>query len=317
MKRILTLDGGGLKGVTPAVILDNFEKVTGKPCCKTFDLITGTSTGAIIGGILASGVTPASTIREMYINQGPALFTPRTPLIPFLGSVIYGSKYDRKSFLDYIHKFTGDKKMSEAECLFMATTMNLCSGRTHFVYSDDPYEVNYPLWQVISWSALSAVAYFGKINESDFIWDDFLPDGTVNHNIRGAVFQDGGQGLNNSTLGAATIASIARKWFDEQVVILSLGCGDYHATVPYNEASKAGLVKQVSDFLGQARDESEVMQYLAARCLSITRKDNYTLVRVNCSLPKEADMLDGVKYIKLYESLGEQIKNNIPFELFM
>jgi patatin-like phospholipase/acyl hydrolase len=315
-RKILQIDGGGLKGVIPAVVLDNFEKVIGKPCCKIFDLITGTSTGAIIGGALAAGITPASEIRRMYVQEGPKLFTPRVPLVPFAGILFGGSKYDRKPFIEKIKAFTGNKRMDQAETLFMATTMNLCSGRTHFIYSNDKYEGCFYIWQVVSWSALSAPAYFGKINEPDFFWDDFLPGGTVVEDIAGGVFQDGGQGINNCTLGAATVASIAKRWFDEEVIILSLGCGDYHKTVPYARAAKTGLIGQVTDYLSQARNEAAIMQYSAARCLSITRKENYTLVRINCALPKNMDMLDGVKWIKEYENIGEQLKDSIPFELF-
>jgi patatin-like phospholipase/acyl hydrolase len=316
MKKILQIDGGGLKGIIPATVLAHFEEVLGKRCCEVFDLITGTSTGAIIGGVLATGVTDAATIRDMYINQGPKLFTPRVPLIPILGQLFTGSKYDRQPFLDLVTKFTGGAKMRDVKTEFMATTMNLCSGRTHYVYSTDPFEMEYTVSQVISWSALSAAAYFGKINEPDFVWDDFLPDGTVIENVKGAVFQDGGQGVNNCTLGAATITAIGQKWFDEDVIILSLGCGDYHQTLPYDAASRKGIAGQVIDYLSQARNEAAVVQYMGARYLSIQRAGNYTLIRINCRLSKEADVLDGVKWIDMYKGLGEQSKDSVPFGLF-
>jgi uncharacterized protein len=315
-KKILQIDGGGLKGVIPMTVLANFEQVLGKKCCEVFDLITGTSTGAIIGGVLATGVTEAKELREMYVKMGPQLFTPRVPFAPILGQLFTGSKYDRQPFIDQIMKYTGGMKMKDVKTKFMATTMNLCSGRTHYVYSTDSFEMDYTVCQVISWSALSAAAYFGKIDEPDFVWDDFLPDGTMKPNIKGAVFQDGGQGVNNCTLGAATVEAIAKKWFDEEVIILSLGCGEFHKRVPYNIASKTGMIGQIMKYLSQARNEAAVVQYLEARCLSIFRKDNYKLVRINCSLPKKADKLDGVKWIDTYADLGNQIKDSIPFELF-
>ena len=315
-KKILQIDGGGLKGIIPAVILDNLEKKLGKPCCEVFDLITGTSTGAIIGGVLASGATDAHTLRLMYVEKGAKLFTPRVSVMPFLGTIFGGSKYSREPFIEYLKRYTSEKKMRELRTLFMATAMNNCSRRTHFIYSDDEYERNYPVWEVISWSALSAVAYFGKINVPEFVWDDVLPDGTIVGDIKGAVFQDGGQGINNCTLGAASTTAIAKRWFDEQVIILSLGCGDYHERVPYEVASKSGLIEEVSGFLTQARGESTTVQYMGARYLSVARKENYTLIRINCNLPKKLDLLDGTKYIKEYENLGNQLKDSIPFELF-
>lgn len=316
MRKILQIDGGGLKGIIPAIILDNFEKQVGKQCCDVFDLICGTSTGAIIGGILASGTVPASIVKKMYIERAPKLFTPRVPIFPFLGTLFNGSKYSRNEFIDLLKMYTGNKKMKDLRTLFMTTTMNLCSGRTHFVYSDDIYEKEYLVSEVISWSALSAALYFGKINVPEFIWDDFLPDGTVNEDIKGGVFQDGGQGINNCTLGSATAISIAKKWFDDGVVILSLGCGDYHNVESYKEASKIGWIGQLKDFFTQARNEAQINQYMASKYISITRKENYTLIRVNCFMPKKADVLDGVKYVDTYRTLGEQLKDSIPFELF-
>ena len=53
MKKILSIDGGGIRGIIPAAYLAEIEKRTGKPICTLFDLIAGTSTG----GILAAALT--------------------------------------------------------------------------------------------------------------------------------------------------------------------------------------------------------------------------------------------------------------------
>ncbi|HVN47921.1 MAG TPA: patatin-like phospholipase family protein [Bacteroidota bacterium] len=315
-KKILQIDGGGLKGVIPAVILENFEKVLGKQCCEVFDLITGTSTGAIIGGVLASGVTDAHAIREMYVEHGKKLFTPRVPFAPMIGTLLFGSKYERTPFQKQLKDLTNEKTLGKLKTIFMATAFNLCSGRTHFIYSSDESEQHYPLWEVISWSALSAAAYFGKIDVPEFLWDNYQPDGTVVENMQGAVFQDGGQGINNCTLSEATTYAIAKKWFDEEVIILSLGCGDSRGPLPYSNASRTGLVGQVIDYFTQARGESTINQYLDARYLSIARKNNITLVRLDCALSSAQDMLDGVNHIAEYVTLGEAMMNKIPFDLF-
>jgi hypothetical protein len=252
----------------------------------------------------------------MYVEQGQELFTPRVPGASIIGTILFGSKYNRAPFQKLLQQFTAKKRLGDVETTFMATAFNLCSGRTHFIYSYDKFERHYPLWQVISWSALSAAVYFGKIDVPEFLWDNFLPDGTVVENIKGAAFQDGGQGINNCTLNEVTTFAIAKKWFDEKVIILSLGCGDSRTPVPYRRASKTGLIGQVIDYFTQARNESTINQYLGARYLSLTRNKNYTLVRVNCPLSAEMDMLDGVKYIPDYEALGEELKSKIPFKLF-
>src|SRR4051794_19029634 len=73
MKRILSIDGGGLKGALPAAFLAEVEEATGKRIVDNFDLITGTSTGGIIAIGLGLGI-PAREILRFYQSHGPAVF---------------------------------------------------------------------------------------------------------------------------------------------------------------------------------------------------------------------------------------------------
>lgn len=78
-KRILALDGGGVRGILALAILEKMEAElaaqAGKPVrlCDHFDLIGGTSTGAIIAAGLALGIS-ASDIRKMYEDHAPRIF---------------------------------------------------------------------------------------------------------------------------------------------------------------------------------------------------------------------------------------------------
>lgn len=45
---MLSIDGGGVRGIIPALVLDHLERSTGSPCAELFDLMVGTSTGGII-----------------------------------------------------------------------------------------------------------------------------------------------------------------------------------------------------------------------------------------------------------------------------
>jgi uncharacterized protein len=82
--RVLSIDGGGIRGIIPAMVLAEIEKRTKKPISELFGLIAGTSTG----GILALGLTkpddrgrPQYTAEELislYEKEGATIFS-RSP----------------------------------------------------------------------------------------------------------------------------------------------------------------------------------------------------------------------------------------------
>ncbi len=69
--RVLSLDGGGIRGVLSAVILERLEAA--HPFLEKIDLVAGTSTGAILALGIASGYKPEE-IREVYENRGQEVF---------------------------------------------------------------------------------------------------------------------------------------------------------------------------------------------------------------------------------------------------
>ncbi len=71
--RILSLDGGGIRGVFPAALLARLEEHLEHPIGRYFDLIAGTSTGGIIAIGLGLGL-PAKDILKLYVEEGPAIF---------------------------------------------------------------------------------------------------------------------------------------------------------------------------------------------------------------------------------------------------
>ena len=71
--RILSLDGGGIRGVFPAAFLARLETHLDHPIGSYFDLIAGTSTGGIIAIGLGLGLS-AGDILKLYVEQGPAIF---------------------------------------------------------------------------------------------------------------------------------------------------------------------------------------------------------------------------------------------------
>lgn len=83
--KILSIDGGGLRGVVPLTIFKHIEQLTGKPIWQTFDMIAGTSTGGLLASALtlakAPGVKEAKftldDIMNVYLHRGQEIFPPR------------------------------------------------------------------------------------------------------------------------------------------------------------------------------------------------------------------------------------------------
>ena len=75
--RLLSLDGGGAKGFYTLGVLKEIEAMLGEPLCQRFDLIFGTSTGAIIAALLALGHS-VDEIHALYREHVPAVMRHRT-----------------------------------------------------------------------------------------------------------------------------------------------------------------------------------------------------------------------------------------------
>ena len=73
MNRILTIDGGGIKGVFPAAFLATVEDAIECNVADYFDLIVGTSTGGIIALGLGLGLS-AKELLAFYEEHGPTIF---------------------------------------------------------------------------------------------------------------------------------------------------------------------------------------------------------------------------------------------------
>lgn len=70
--RVLSIDGGGSKGVFAVGVLMEAEESLGLPCYDLFDLVYGTSVGAVIAGLIAMG-NPAEVIRGLFMKEIPAI----------------------------------------------------------------------------------------------------------------------------------------------------------------------------------------------------------------------------------------------------
>ena len=73
--RVLAIDGGGIRGLIPALVLTELERRAGRRVFEMFDLIAGTSTGGILAcALCAPDPLPASELVSLYEDEGPKIF---------------------------------------------------------------------------------------------------------------------------------------------------------------------------------------------------------------------------------------------------
>lgn len=303
---LLQVDGGGIMGITPATLLAHLEQemqrrrpgFQGKKLKDILSVCLGTSTGSIITGMVTAGV-PARDIAGFYTGDGVRLFQSegRNWFFPL------GPKYKRDKFqdtlfsvLDGTHPRRGEVRLSDLDKqpggapLLIIPAYDLRSKRTHFLrsrgFKDKPLASAYDMQLVdaISCSALNAALYFGKVTAPDQHWEYVQADGS-RQMMTGAVYNDGGQGTQNNTLGLALLEAMSRGWGmanDEQVVVISLGCGDDFTPQSYARAARISGTAQLTKFLfmGQARQEAALLQWRAGRQLAAYNA-NYKVFRFN------------------------------------
>lgn len=309
MKRILQIDGGGIRGIIPLASLVEIEKRVG-PLHRFFDLMTGTSTGSIISGMLAAGV-PANILYDLYTKNGAKLFKKNG-----FWSSIFGPKYDRSDILKTLYEmnriYGKGPSLGDVRTNFISTTFNGVTGRTHFQMSWDDYHRGLDLVQVIAWSSLSAVHYFGPICVPDYQYNmDYQVD--TPYRAKGAVFYDGGQGRNNCTLSECITTCVVRDYLDhgEDVHILSLGTGAIRLMVPYNEAIGKSKISELKDYISEERQEGVYDQLHKANTLA-GHLPNLHVYRVDCVLNPKEDSLDALDSIPAFVNYGKGLIGKIP-----
>src|SRR3954470_3840053 len=113
--RILAIDGGGIRGLIPALVLAEIEQRTGRGIATLVDLIAGTSTGAILACALAKpSPLPAAEIADIYVEEGPKIFDRSlVKTITSLGGNI-DERYDDKGLVSALERFLGDARLGDA-----------------------------------------------------------------------------------------------------------------------------------------------------------------------------------------------------------
>src|SRR5690348_18029822 len=113
---VLSIDGGGIRGIIPASILAALERCTGRELHQVFDLIAGTSTGGIIAlgiGTTANGGKPyrPADLVGLYVANGPAIF--KKGMLTRVKSC-FGPKYAPDALEQVLQTFFGETQLHSA-----------------------------------------------------------------------------------------------------------------------------------------------------------------------------------------------------------
>ena len=231
--RILSIDGGGIRGIFPAVFLAELEKryLGNTSVAKYFDLITGTSTGGIMAIGLASGLC-GKDLAEIYIKRGCEIFPP--PNSGLIGTVQHCIKklrnsllynYDRKTLMGILYEILGKQRLGQSHNRLCIPSFDGRYGEVYIFktpHHPDFRKDHVELMTKVAAATAAAPTFYKP-----------LKDG-------GYIFVDGGVWANNPVMvGLADSISC----FDvprENIRILSLGCGNQNYVVNGCKISMGG-----------------------------------------------------------------------------
>ena len=224
--RILSIDGGGIRGIFPAAVLADFESSLGgaSSIADHFDLAAGTSTGGILALGLGAGKT-AAEIRDLYLNRGPHIFPPVADNAfgrawKFVRNNVINvafNRYDRFALERALQEFLGEKLLGESKLRHVIPSFD---GRFSEVFlfktrHHDDYKQDWRCKMVEVAMATSAAPTIYRALDTG-----------------GYRLIDGGVWANNPLMLAIVEAMISYDVPRERIKVLSIGCGDdpYYVT---------------------------------------------------------------------------------------
>jgi patatin-like phospholipase/acyl hydrolase len=140
--RILSIDGGGVRGLIPAIWLEQLEKQLGGPLHEHFDLIVGTSTGSILAASIAAG-QPASQAVEFYQRHSATVF-PAQRATNLIGRVrewyrrLQHPKHASEGLEKVLSQIFDPLTLADLKTHTMLTTFNLLNRRALMLKSWQP-----------------------------------------------------------------------------------------------------------------------------------------------------------------------------------
>ena len=242
---ILSIDGGGIRGIIPATFLTQLEDP------PKWDLIAGTSTGGIIALGLAAGIKP-DVLKRLYLNEGHKVFK-RSFWRSSIGRFgIAGAIYDNKHLHKILTDLFGDMKMSELKTKVCIPAYN--TGSRSLVLFNKGYTDNTSKYVANTPDKRNLVLFsqnFSDVSVVDVAMaTSAAPTFFEPWEIDGEEYIDGGVSANNPSLVSLAYAiSHCMHKDGNNINMLSLGTGESAKPIRSLGWGKAGWAPKIAGVL--------------------------------------------------------------------
>lgn len=283
IRKILSLDGGGIKGVFAATFLASIEEILNINVGDYFDLIVGTSTGAIVALALGRDLS-ARKILDFYETYGPVIFR-RTAMSRILAPFFMG-RYDALPLRDSLKTVFGTTRLGESKRRLVIPSMNLETGEVHVFKTPHHARLQTDFKASMLDVALASAAA-----------PTYFP---VHRPDNGTPLIDGGMWANNPVAAAVVEAISVLDWPRESLRVFSLGSTSEPLNVHWGRKLRLGMLywgPKISDVFLAAQSSGSLgtAQLLAG-------KEN--VFRVGPVVPNGRFALDTVREMNSLRGLG-------------
>lgn len=284
--KILSIDGGGIRGIYSAFILYRIEEEFNIHLHNYFDLIAGTSTGAIIAAAIACNI-PIKEVTQLYQTRSAEIFAkkPCWKLTKFLSKFFY-SKFDSKNLEKILSEKFGDKTLKEVPRPLILPASNITTGNVYISksqYDESFVRDKYVKVKDAVLASCLAPTYFNPLK------------------INNHYLCDGGLWANNPSLLAVIDAKRRFNQQLENIKILSIGTGLYKPE--FTPKKHMGLINgwergKLVDFILSLQSQA------TDNYLSLLLNENQKF-RINFESPVELPLDDNNSIEKLISKADE------------
>ncbi len=259
MFKILSIDGGGIRGVIPSVLLQHLEEKLGKPIADMFDLIVGTSTGGILATGLAvpkSGGKPKFTAEDMlalYAEQGREIFERSFWKGITSGGGAIDERYSHKPLEKLLKQYLGDATLKDCLVPIVVTAYDIERREPYFFKTrraKEKADRNHLLRDAAR-ATSAAPTYFEPVEVR----------GLARSRATRRALVDGGVFVNNPAM-CAFAEAVAMDAKPADLLMVSLGTGIATRKIPYDEAKDWGALGWVRPIIDVMMDgEADAADY--------------------------------------------------------